>query len=55
MPFMPGDIIATCAPRGTAISQPNAAQLYRRPGDTCSAGIEGLMSLTTRIVAAAEA
>jgi 2-keto-4-pentenoate hydratase/2-oxohepta-3-ene-1,7-dioic acid hydratase in catechol pathway len=55
MPFMPGDIIATGAPRGTAISQPNAAELYLKPGDTCVAGIEGLMSLTTRIVAPGEA
>ena len=50
MPFEPGDIIATGAPRGTAISQPNAAELYLRPGDTCVAGLEGVMALTTRIV-----
>lgn len=55
MPFLPGDIIATGAPRGTAISQPNAAELYLKPGDVCVAGIEGLMALTTRIVAPGEA
>ena len=52
MPFEPGDLIATGAPRGTAISHPNAAELYMRPGDTCVAGIEGLMELTTHIIAA---
>lgn len=51
MPFEAGDIIATGAPRGTAISQPNAAELYLRPGDTCVAGLEGLMQLTTHVVA----
>ena len=50
MEFFPGDVIATGAPRGTAISQPNAAELYLMPGDTCVAGLEGLMTLTTRIV-----
>ncbi|MFT8245156.1 fumarylacetoacetate hydrolase family protein [Roseomonas sp. BN140053] len=51
MPLEAGDVIATGAPRGTAISHPNAAELYLRPGDTCVAGIEGLLQLTTRIVA----
>lgn len=55
MPFAPGDIIATGAPRGTAIAQPNAAELYLKPGDVCVAGIEGLMTLATRIVAPGEA
>jgi 5-carboxymethyl-2-hydroxymuconate isomerase len=55
MPFEAGDIIATGAPRGTAIAHPNAAELYLRPGDTCVAGLEGLMTLTTRIVAPGEA
>ncbi|WP_426957125.1 fumarylacetoacetate hydrolase family protein [Muricoccus radiodurans] len=50
MPLEQGDVIATGAPRGTAISQPNAAELYLKPGDTCVAGLEGLMELTTRIV-----
>ena len=51
MPFEAGDIIATGAPRGTAISHPNAAELYLKPGDTCVAGLEGLMQLTTHVVA----
>jgi 5-carboxymethyl-2-hydroxymuconate isomerase len=55
MPFEVGDIIATGAPRGTAIGHPNAAELYLRPGDTCVSGIEGLMELTTHVVAPGEA
>lgn len=50
MRFEPGDVISTGAPRGTAISQPNAADLYLKPGDLCVAGLEGLMELTTRII-----
>ncbi|WP_431285391.1 fumarylacetoacetate hydrolase family protein [Humitalea sp. 24SJ18S-53] len=50
MEFFPGDVIATGAPRGTAISQPNADELYLKPGDVCVAGLEGLMELTTPIV-----
>jgi 2-keto-4-pentenoate hydratase/2-oxohepta-3-ene-1,7-dioic acid hydratase in catechol pathway len=48
--FEPGDVISTGAPRGTAISHANAAELYLKPGDVCVAGIEGLMELTTRII-----
>lgn len=50
MPFEPGDVISTGAPRGTAISYPNADELYLKPGDVCVAGIEGVMELTTHIV-----
>jgi 5-carboxymethyl-2-hydroxymuconate isomerase len=55
MPFEAGDVIATGAPRGTAIGHPNAAELYLKPGDVCIAGIEGVMSLTTHVVAPGEA
>jgi 5-carboxymethyl-2-hydroxymuconate isomerase len=51
MPFEPGDVIATGAPRGTAIGHPNAAELYLKPGDTCVAGLEGVMAITTHVVA----
>lgn len=51
MPFEPGDVIATGAPRGTAIGHPNAAELYLKPGDVCVAGLEGVMRITTHIVA----
>ena len=55
MPFEVGDVIATGAPRGTAIGHPNAAELYLEPGDVCVAGLEGVMAITTRIVAPGEA
>jgi 5-carboxymethyl-2-hydroxymuconate isomerase len=55
MPFEAGDIIATGAPRGTAIGHANAAELYLRPGDVCVAGLEGVMAITTGIVAPGEA
>ena len=48
--FQPGDLIAMGAPKGTAMSQPNAAELYLKPGDRMEIAIEGLMSLRTRIV-----
>jgi 2-keto-4-pentenoate hydratase/2-oxohepta-3-ene-1,7-dioic acid hydratase in catechol pathway len=48
--FEPGDLIAMGAPKGTAMSQPNAAELYLKPGDRMEIGIEGLMTLRTRIV-----
>lgn len=55
MPFEAGDVIATGAPRGTAIGHPNAAELYLKPGDVCVAGLEGVMRITTRVVAPGEA
>ncbi len=38
------------APKGTAVGQPNADELYLRPGDRMEIAIEGLMRLRTRIV-----
>jgi acylpyruvate hydrolase len=49
--FEPGDLIAMGAPSGVAVGQPNAAELYLRPGDDMVIAFEGLMSLRTRIVA----
>jgi 2-keto-4-pentenoate hydratase/2-oxohepta-3-ene-1,7-dioic acid hydratase in catechol pathway len=51
MPFEPGDLIAMGAPKGVAMGQPNAAELYLKPGDRMEIGIEGLMTLRTTIVA----
>jgi acylpyruvate hydrolase len=51
MPFEVGDHIAMGAPSGVAMGQPNAAELYLKPGDAMEIAIEGLMSLRTRIVA----
>lgn len=50
MPLKPGDIFATGSAAGTAFSQPNAEELFLKPGDLVEIGIEGLMSLRTRIV-----
>jgi 2-keto-4-pentenoate hydratase/2-oxohepta-3-ene-1,7-dioic acid hydratase in catechol pathway len=38
------------APAGVAVGQPNADELYLRPGDVVEIGIEGFASLRTRIV-----
>jgi 2-keto-4-pentenoate hydratase/2-oxohepta-3-ene-1,7-dioic acid hydratase in catechol pathway len=48
--FEPGDLIAMGAPSGVAVGQPNAAELYLRPGDDMVIAYEGLMSLRTKIV-----
>jgi len=50
MPFEPGDLIAMGAPAGVAVGQPNADELYLRPGDVVEIGIEGFAPLRTRIV-----
>jgi 2-keto-4-pentenoate hydratase/2-oxohepta-3-ene-1,7-dioic acid hydratase in catechol pathway len=49
--FEPGDLIAMGAPSGVAVGQPNAEELYLKPGDDMVISFEGLMSLRTRIVA----
>ena len=49
--FEPGDLIAMGAPSGVAVGQPNAAELYLKPGDNMVIAFEGLMSLRTKIVA----
>jgi 2-keto-4-pentenoate hydratase/2-oxohepta-3-ene-1,7-dioic acid hydratase in catechol pathway len=51
--FEPGDLIAMGAPSGVAVGQPNAEELYLKPGDDMVIAIEGLMALRTRIVAPA--
>jgi len=50
MPFEPGDLIAMGAPAGVAVGQPNADELYLRPGDVVEIAIEGHAPLRTRIV-----
>jgi len=54
MPINAGDIIAMGSPKGVAMGNPNAQELYLRPGDAVEVGIEGLMSLRTKIVAPPE-
>jgi 2-keto-4-pentenoate hydratase/2-oxohepta-3-ene-1,7-dioic acid hydratase in catechol pathway len=51
MPFEVGDLIAMGAPKGVALGQPNAAELYLKPGDRMEIAIEGVMTLRTFIVA----
>ena len=51
MPFEPGDLIAMGAPSGVAFGQPNAAELFLKPGDRMEIGIEGVMSLRSTIIA----
>lgn len=51
VPFEPGDLIAMGAPKGVAFAQPNADELYLKPGDRMEIAIEGVMSLRTGIVA----
>ncbi len=46
-----GTLVAMGAPRGVAMGQPNAAELYLKPGDRMEIAIEGLMSLRSSIVA----
>ncbi len=41
MPFEPGDLIAMGAPAGVAVGQPNADELYLKPGDVVEVAIEG--------------
>jgi 2-keto-4-pentenoate hydratase/2-oxohepta-3-ene-1,7-dioic acid hydratase in catechol pathway len=49
--FEPGDLIAMGAPSGVAVGQPNATELYLKPGDDMVIAFEGLMALRTKIVA----
>jgi 2-keto-4-pentenoate hydratase/2-oxohepta-3-ene-1,7-dioic acid hydratase in catechol pathway len=50
VPFHPGDLIAMGAPKGVAFAQPNADELYLKPGDRMEIAIEGVMSLRTNII-----
>lgn len=55
MPFEPGDMIAMGAPAGVAVGQPNADDLYLKPGDTVQVAFEGQFPpLRTRIIAPKE-
>jgi 2-keto-4-pentenoate hydratase/2-oxohepta-3-ene-1,7-dioic acid hydratase in catechol pathway len=52
VPFYAGDLIAMGAPQGTAVAQPNAEELYLKPGDVVDVAFEGIApALRTRIVA----
>lgn len=51
MPLEPGDIFSTGAPGGVAVGQPNAAELYLKPGDVVEVSLDKVGTLRTRIVA----
>ncbi|MBB6307733.1 fumarylacetoacetate hydrolase family protein [Xanthobacter tagetidis] len=46
----PGDVFTTGSPHGVAVGQPNASELFLRPGDRVEVAAEGLMTLRTSIV-----
>ena len=52
VPFEPGDMFATGAPGGVAVGQPNADELFLKPGDVVECAFEEpAMVLRNRIVA----
>lgn len=50
VPLEPGDVMATGCQKGTAFGQPNADDLFLRPGDIVEVEIEGLLTLRTHIM-----
>jgi acylpyruvate hydrolase len=54
MPLEPGDLIAMGAPSGVAVGQPNAAELFLKPGDVVEVAFEGMPALHTNIIAPME-
>lgn len=50
MPLEAGDLIAMGAPAGVAVGQPNADELFLKPGDIVEVAFEGMPSLHTKIV-----
>lgn len=50
MPLRAGDVFATGSAGGVAVGQPNAAELYLKPGDEVTMTIEPFLTLRTRIV-----
>ncbi|XID90920.1 fumarylacetoacetate hydrolase family protein [Paenibacillaceae bacterium WGS1546] len=50
MTLLPGDVILTGTPEGVVLGYPKEKQAYLKPGDVVTVEIEGLGSLTNRIV-----
>ena len=50
IPIEAGDMFSTGAPGGVAVGKPNAADLFLKPGDVVECAIEGIASLSTKIV-----
>jgi 5-carboxymethyl-2-hydroxymuconate isomerase/acylpyruvate hydrolase len=50
IPIEAGDMFSTGAPGGVAVGKPNAAALFLKPGDVVECAIEGIATLSTKIV-----
>lgn len=50
IPLQPGDLFATGSAAGVAVGQPNAAELFLRPGDEVEVVLDGHMTLRNTIV-----
>lgn len=50
IPLEPGDLFATGSAAGVAVGQPNAAELFLKPGDVVDVVLEGGMTLRNTIV-----
>jgi 2-keto-4-pentenoate hydratase/2-oxohepta-3-ene-1,7-dioic acid hydratase in catechol pathway len=50
MPLRAGDVFATGSAAGVAVGQPNAAELFLKPGDEVVMTIEPFLSLRTKVV-----
>lgn len=50
LPLHPGDLFAMGSAAGVAVGQPNADELFLRPGDRVDVTLKGMMTLSTRIV-----
>ena len=50
MPLRTGDIFATGSAGGVAVGQPNASELFLKPGDIVTMEIEPFLSLRTKVV-----
>ena len=50
MPLKPGDLIFTGTPAGVILGKPKGTRVWLKPGDEVSVAIEGIGTLTNRLV-----
>ena len=50
IPLEAGDVLATGCQEGTAFGQPNASELFLKPGDVVEVSLEGFMTLRTHVI-----
>ena len=50
MPLAPGDLIFTGTPAGVILGRPKGTRVWLKPGDEVSVSIEGIGTLTNRLV-----